>query len=459
MPTTRSDLFERFCAYAEENRLFLPNEPVLCALSGGADSVVLLHLTLAAKERLLLGPVSALHVNHQLRGQAAKADEAFCRALCERWNVPLSVSNADVPAAVAKTGESVEQAARRLRYAALFAQAKGAVATAHTASDNAETVLLHLTRGSGLHGLCGILPKRDNLVRPLLFATRADVEAYAAANELAFVTDETNSDTAYSRNRIRAAVMPELKEINPQTETALLRLCETLREDEECLRDQGQLLLECAEFEEQPGVYDREVLKAAPPAILRRAVLQILPTAVNVEKQHIDALCRLTREDGALTLPGGDVVAAKGNELYLVENVEEIPPFCFPVHVGEPITVAGETYELRLFSAEEFEKCRKVYSLLLHSFCDCATIKGDLTVRNRLPGDAYHPVGRGTKSLKKLFNEAGLSAAKRASLPLLCDEDGIIAAFGFGCDERVKITDQTKQVLVFAKTETFSQMK
>lgn len=455
MPTIPSEMLDRFCGFAEEHRLFSPKEPVLCALSGGADSAVLLHLLLAAKDRLSLGDIAALHVNHGLRGEAADRDEAFCAALCKRWNVPFIAVSADVPAAVAKSGESVEQAARRLRYEALFSAANGVVVTAHTASDNAETVLLHLTRGSGLHGLCGILPKRDKLVRPLLFATRADVEAYAAANELEFVTDETNGDTAYSRNRIRAAVMPELKEINPQVETALWRLCETLRDDEECLRDQGQLLLECAEFEESPGVYDREVLKAAPPAILRRAVLQMLPTAVNVEKQHIDALCRLTTEDGALTLPGGVTITAKENELFLAESEEELPPFCFPVNVNERVSVAGESYELRLFSAEEFEKCRNVHSLLFYSCCDYGKIKGSLTVRNRLPGDAYRPVGRGTKTLKKLLNEAGLSESDRRKLPLLCDEDGIVMVPGFGCDERAKLTDRTENVLVFAKTEDF----
>ena len=459
MPTTRSDLRARFVAYATKNRLFLKDEPVLCALSGGADSSVLLHLLLSAKEELSLGAICALHVHHGLRGDAADRDAAFCASLCEAWDVPFSVCAVDVPSAVSATGESVEQAARRLRYDALFSAADGAIATAHTASDNAETVLLHLTRGSGLQGLCGIEPRRESLVRPLLFATRAEVEAYAAENEIPFVTDETNADTAFSRNRVRAQVMPALKAINPQTETALLRLCETLREDETCLREQGQLLLECAEFEETVGVYDREVLRAAPPAILRRAVRQMLPTAVNVEKTHFDALCRLVFEEGAVTLPGGTTVKAEGNRMFLVSETQPIAPFFFPVTVGVPFEIAGKSYELRLFSAKEFENCRKVYSLLLNSYCDYATIKGVLAVRSRNDGDAYRPVGRGTKTLKKLFNEAELSAFERSATPLLCDENGIVAVCGFGCDERVKVTEQTEQVLVFAETATFLQME
>ncbi len=459
MPTIHSDLLARFCAYAEKNRLFKSGEAVTCALSGGADSAVLLHLLAAAKETLSLGEISAVHVHHGLRGESADADEAFCAALCKAWNVPFSVCKVDVSAAVEKTGESVEQAARRLRYDALFSVSKsGAIATAHTASDNAETVLLHVTRGSGLRGLCGIEPRRDRLVRPLLFATRADVETYAAEQEIAFVTDETNADSTFSRNRVRAQVMPTLKSINPQVETAVLRLCETLREDEECLSDQGQLLLECAEFEERPGVYDREVLKAAPPAILRRAVRRMLPTAVDVEKSHFSALCRLVFEEGAVTLPGRVTVKAEGDALFVAEEETCLPPFSFPVEVGVPFAVGEQTYELRLFSAKEFEKCRKVYSLLLHSFCDYATIKGVLTVRNRCDGDEYRPVGRGTKTLKKLFNEAGLSLSERTKTPVLCDENGIVATFGFGFDEHTKVTEKTENILVFAKTETFLQI-
>ncbi len=461
MTTIRSDLSARFCAYAREHALFSAGEPLLLGLSGGADSTVLLHLLLSARESLGLGIVRALHVQHGIRGESAARDAAFCRALCERWNVPFSTVCVDVPAAVEQTGESVEQAARRLRYDALFAAADGAaVVTAHTASDNAETVLLHLARGSGLSGLCGIQPRQEHLLRPLLFATRDEVEAYAAEHGISFVTDETNADVTYARNRVRREAMPALKVVNPRLETAVLRLCETLREDEECLRDQGQLLLECAEFEDRPGQYDRAVLQPAPPAILRRALRLLLPTTVDVEKQHIDALCRLVfGEDGAVTLPGGVLVKAAGDALFVVENNPVPPPFCFAAEVGKPFDVAGERYELRLFSAKEFENCRKVYSLLLNSYCDYATIKGVLTVRNRKEGDAYRPVGRGTKTLKKLFNEAGLSVSERAATPLLCDENGLVAVFGFGCDERCRVTEQTENVLVFAKAATFLQME
>lgn len=455
---TKRSLFDDFAAYAESEALFSPNAAVLCALSGGADSVTLLHLLLKAKAQGMLSEVCACHVHHGLRGENADRDEQFCKELCNRWNVPLIVKSVDVPAAVAQTGESVEQAARRLRYAALNEAANGKwITTAHTASDNVETVLLHLTRGSGLRGLSGIAPKRDNLLRPLLFATRQQIEAYACDHGLSFVNDETNDDLTFSRNRIRAEVTPALKALNPKVETALLRLCASLREDEACLRDQGQLLLECAEFEDAPGTYDREVLKTAPPAILRRALLQMLPTNVDVTKAHLDRLADLTAdgEEQAVTVVGGVTVRRSDTALWVDKSPEPIEPFCFPLSIGKPTVIAGESYEARLYTLEEFKNIQNVYSLFFHFCCDYDTIVGDVTVRSRENGDAFRPVGRGTKKLKKLFEEAGLDASQREKTPILCDKNGIFLVDGFGCDERVKLTDTTKTVLVFAKALHF----
>ncbi len=451
-------LFADFTAFAEKEALFSADTAVLCALSGGADSVTLLHLLQKAKAQGLLSEVCACHVHHGLRGENADRDEQFCKELCAAWGVPLTVKSVDVPAAVAQTGESVEQAARRLRYAVLNEVANGKwIATAHTASDNAETVLLHLTRGSGLRGLSGISPKRDNLLRPLLFATRQQVEAYAAENGLSFVNDETNDDLDFSRNRIRAEVMPALKALNPKVETALLRLGASLREDEACLRDQGQLLLECAEFEDAPATFDRDVLKTAPPAILRRALLQMLPTDVDVTKAHLDRLAALVTdgEEQAVTIAGGVTVRRSDTAVWVDKSPEPIAPFCFPLTIGEPIVIAGEPYEARLYTAEEFKKIRNVYSLFFHFCCDYDTIVGSVTVRSRENGDAFRPVGRGTKKLKKLFEESGLDASQREKTPLLCDKNGIFLVDGFGCDERVKLTDTTKTVLVFAKAYHF----
>ena len=201
-----------------DHAMLAPGETVLLALSGGADSVALLCAL-----RALGYPVRAFHLNHCLRGAESDRDEAFCRALCERLGVPLTVERIDVRAQTA--GEGIEAAARRIRYERLAAAAQGAkIATAHTADDNLETMLFHLARGTGPKGLAGIPPVRDGVIRPLIGVERAQVEAYLAELGQDYVTDSTNLADSYTRNRIRHGVVPALRQINPEAGRAALRL-------------------------------------------------------------------------------------------------------------------------------------------------------------------------------------------------------------------------------------------
>ena len=208
----------------EDYHMLSPGEPVLAALSGGADSVALLRALLA------LGySVRAFHLNHCLRGAESDRDETFCRALCERLGVPLTVERIDVRAQTA--GEGIEAAARRIRYERLVAAAQGAkIATAHTADDNLETMLFHLARGTGPKGLAGIPPVRGDIIRPLIGAERAQVEAYLAELGQDFVTDSTNLSGDYTRNRIRHEVVPVLRQLNPSVCGAAARLGGLLRQ-------------------------------------------------------------------------------------------------------------------------------------------------------------------------------------------------------------------------------------
>ena len=197
----------KILVWCREQALFPSGAHVVCAVSGGADSVAMLHALCALRAELGI-TVSAAHFNHRLRGAESDRDEAFVRTLCQTLGVSLSVSGADVAAHAARTGESVEEAARELRYA-FFAQLDGLIATAHTADDNLETVLLNLTRGTSLRGLCGIPPKRERIVRPMLCLTRREIEAYLTENALAHVEDSTNAAPDARRNR--GAKTPRLR--------------------------------------------------------------------------------------------------------------------------------------------------------------------------------------------------------------------------------------------------------
>lgn len=247
---------------------------VAVALSGGADSVSLLRALIESAD--LLGiTVCACHLNHGLRGEESDRDEQFCKSLCENLQIPIYTKRVDVTAQQNKH-EGIENAARRVRYAffrEIHERAGGVIATAHTASDNAETVLLNLTRGTGLRGLCGIPPRREFIIRPMLNVTREDVERYLETLGQDFTTDCTNFSSDYTRNKIRMNVTPRLEEINPAFAQAVARMCEAAREDCEFLEGLAERAL--AESKSGRG-YDAMKIHALPDAVKSRAVRKIL---------------------------------------------------------------------------------------------------------------------------------------------------------------------------------------
>lgn len=260
---------------------------VTVALSGGADSVALLHSMKMLQQELKV-ELSACHVNHNLRGEESDGDEAYVRKLCSELEVPVRVFSVDVSGSVVKH-QSLEERARELRYEAFAKMSDelgSKVATAHNACDNTETVLLNLLRGTGLKGLCGIPPVRDYLIRPLILCTRDEIEGYCKENGLSYVTDSTNASTAYTRNRIRIELMPKLLEINPSLHEGVGRMTFALNEDSRFLEDMAKAALTEARTGE--GIYSREKLDGLPDPILHRVISLMLrekgsePTALRI---------------------------------------------------------------------------------------------------------------------------------------------------------------------------------
>lgn len=430
---------------------------IIVALSGGADSMALLCALHAVQQNQPLRLLAA-HVHHGLRGEEADHDAAFVEQQCKCRQIPLEVLRTDVKAK-ALPGEGVEQAGRRIRYA-FFDRLRQQyayryVATAHTADDNLETVLLHLTRGSGLHGLCGIQPENDGILRPLLTCSRMDIETYCDEKGIPFITDSTNADMAYSRNRIRHAVIPQLKALNPQVVEACTRLTANLRQEDALLEALACELLSNAVLEN--GVYDRAVLSAAAVS-LRRRVLKMLMESNGGDCGEIHILLAekaLLSGNGAVQVPGGVLVTADAVALKIGPPTlqTEIPYFEMPVTIGQRLTIADRQYIPLCLSLEEYEQKRKVYKKVLKFTCDYDKITHSLTVRQRKPGDAFHPVGGVGKSLKKYFNEKNVPLAQRAETPIVCDEQGIVLVTGFSCDDRVKLDQTTKRVFILCLAE------
>ena len=416
---------------------------VLCAVSGGADSLCLLHLLWSRREELGLR-VCAAHYEHGLRGEESLADCAFVETWCRERGIPCLTEHGDAATFAQREGLGLEEAARTLRYAFLERAADSLgctrIATAHTADDNAETLLLNLVRGTGLKGLGGIPPRRGRIVRPLLGVTRAEVEAYLEENGLSHREDATNGEDLFRRNRLRHRVLPELRDLNPAFDEAVARTAALLREDEDCLDGMAQRFLGQAYDGRSLPVKD---LAALHPAVASRALRLLCPRAL--ERRHVDAALAFAQGEGLgfLDLPGLRLRREQGRLWFDEAAPRPIAPRVLrPGSVTElPESGLRLRVEEGVFTGEEIHSVFKFFDL------KCENIKGDIVCSSRRPGDRLAIAGRGvTKSLKSLFLEAGLTQAEREAVPVFRDEEGVLAVPGFGVSQRCR-PDQGDRVL------------
>ena len=380
--------------FSRQQELIQPGDSIVCAVSGGADSMALLWALYLLKEEWNL-TVSAAHFNHNLRGAESDRDEAFVREFCEGYSIPLHVDSGTI--VPGKKG--LEAAARDARYAFLKTL-PGKIATAHTADDNAETLLMHLVRGTGLKGLGGIMPRNGNIIRPMLSITRQEIEEFLTEYAVDHIDDSSNAGDDFLRNRIRHHVMPLLKEENPKLSQNLSAMALRLRQDEEALVQQ-------AAFEGAPQV---EVLRKMAPAVRARALEKFLkdsgvkePEAVHI--RQAEALVVSNNPSARANFPGGLIIGRKYDILVVVSaDTGKIP------------------FEIHSAPAEEIQNTTEIFTV---------EPVGEVYIRPRQSGDAIRLPG-GTKSLKKLFIDRKIHASQRDSIPVICDDLGILAVGGIG---------------------------
>lgn len=447
----KEELSAKVYAFTSEKALFSVPCHVLVGLSGGADSMALLHILTHWSEDGL--SVSAVHIHHGLRGNAADRDAEFVRQYCEKHNVPLFVIQEDVAAVANRDGCSLEEAGRNVRYQR-FEEVRrqvGAdyVVTAHTASDQAETVLMRIIRGSGVDGLQGIPSVRGLIRRPLLCAYRDEIEAYCAAHNVPYVSDETNTDTQFARNFVRHNVLPTLREMNPSVDEALNRLGKHAAADAHYLGSVAEQALEEAWC---TYGFQASAFIAQSSVICRRMIKLLLQPVPVVEEVHLIAAEQAVLHGGSVSLPDGWVFAVAQDVVSVYCGVtppqaQEIQSFPFELNFGRNHVTVD------LVSATEAD-AEKVHSLLLQSTVDCDKIIGKLCLRCRQEGDYMHPSGRGVgKSIKKLMIEWRIPAHLRDAYPLLCDDAGVVLVPGYACDERVKTDVNSKHYLVCQLSE------
>jgi tRNA(Ile)-lysidine synthase len=404
---------------------------VLCAVSGGADSMCLLHFLWTNAERYGI-TVSAAHFDHQLRGLESARDRTFVRDWCRERGIACFVGFGKVREYSEKNGLGLEEAARILRYDFLEKtadeQGLDRIATAHNADDNAETMLLNLARGSGTAGLAGVPPVRGRVVRPLLGVTRSEILSYLAENGVEHVEDSTNASDDYARNRIRHAVMPVMREINPSFSENALRAALLLREDGEYLTSLAE---DFVSEKGEGGALPAEKLLALPRPAAARAVRLMSGRALS--KEHTDAVLRLAASGaGCADIPGMRVTAERGRLIFGGSEHAPLEERPLLVPGRTPISEAGLAAETAII-----ENCKEINSSFSTFFFKYENICGNIFCTCRRDGDRVRLAGRGcTKTLKDLFRESGMTQAMRDLTPVLRDEIGIIAVYGFGIAER-----------------------
>jgi len=445
---------------------------VLIGLSGGADSVSLLCALLELKNDLGI-TVSAMHINHGIRGEEADADQYFCEELCRQLKVELECIKLDIPSIASRRGIGLEQCGRDCRYEMLSSAAlrrQAVIATAHTLSDSTETVLFNLARGSGISGVCGIPPMRKipcrdgqqiTLIRPLIDVTREQVEAYCREKKLTFVTDSTNSDCTYRRNLIRNKVIPVLREVNPSLHSAVERFTECAAEDCRFLDEMASNALSgcIAANESFTSAYSASSLAALPEPILRRCIMNIALNAGHNPDYNQIMLCRecILNGSGAVMLTQSTRFCVKNGLVYTDSGCDDAvtqqwqTPLCIP----HTILPDGRSLIFTQIDRTDAALTQKHQKTLFKNMISCDIINGNACVRNRRDGDRFAPAGRGiTKQLKKLLCEEHIPVHQRSSLVIIADKSDVLWIEGFGVSESAHPREDQDAFLVEIKNQT-----
>ena len=417
----------------EKYAMIKNGETVCCALSGGADSVALL-IGLSELTGEMGFTLTAVHINHLLRGEESFRDENFCRNLCEKMDVPLTVFQRDAAAFSHSLGMSVETGAREMRYEIFAELPADKICTAHNLDDNAETLIFRMARGTGLKGLTGIPPVRGKIIRPLLFCTRKEIERFLAERGQDFVTDSTNLTDDYARNKIRHRIIPAMSEICGGFPNNVENLTVSLSEDEDFLTSTALN-------------HKNDDLRTLHPAVRKRVIiLHLKEHGIAVSNQQVEAVENIIG-GGKITF-GNVVLQVRDGRLYFTEKEakEEIPS----QNIENEGEYAFSSDKIVIISKAKSEKMNKAQIINKNSTTDLLDydkIKGSIVLRNRLRADKIKTVGgKHTKELRKLLQEK-LPIWEREKSAVVADELGVVWSEHFGIADRVKPDDNSENLL------------
>lgn len=430
-------------AAIERYNMFAIGDTVVVGVSGGADSMCLLHVLQTLSKEFSLHVIAA-HFNHGIRGEQADADEQFVRFYCAENGIQFISTKIDIPSKAKEMHVGIEECSRILRYSFLQGVAENAkIATAHTLSDATETFLLNFVRGTGIAGLCGIPAVRECIVRPLIFCTADETRTYCKVHQIPWREDASNADVTYSRNRIRLQVSPALKQINSSYEENAMRCMQLLHDDHLFLK---QLAEQAFEDCMQPdGSLSLVKLASFSSAIATRVLISYVESlgVADVSYKQIAKLRNL-KENDCITLHGGQIFIRCGDTLSLKNNYSESPDISVPI---------SEECSEYLFFDDVVSVHRKSFDRndmkQYVNIADADKVKSPI-LRNRRAGDTLRLRRRKcTKSFKQLCNEKKIPVRQRNLVPIVSDENGIVWVAGFGVDESRLPDEYTENIIIF----------
>lgn len=452
-------MLKRIEAYIRENNMIAPGDMVAIGLSGGADSVCLFDILNKLSEKLDFALI-AVHVNHLIRDEAADADELFVRNLCRQYDIRLDVVKSDVTQIAGITGETVEEAGRRIRYEAFYKTGATRIAVAHHANDQAETVLYQITRGSSIRGAGGMRPVRDRIIRPLLIATRDEIEEYLKANNLTYCTDETNFDNHYTRNKLRNVVIPYLKEnINRDAVGNINDFAEDMQECSDFMEDYAGKIykntIRSAGGEIEIFLDDlRNENRIIRRIIIKNAIKEAAGSIKDITRKHICAVDELILSDVSkgVDLPYG-LRADRSYEKIVIKKKDK---------KTDRKELTDNNEGLYYGTEEIFKACRDDISMEVCDYdgqwkkitndytkvFDYDKIKGTVILRKRQCGDYIFIDGNGRrKSLKSYLIDEKIPAAIRGDIWMLAVDGSILWVAGRRTSEAYHVDDDTRRIL------------
>lgn len=449
---------DRFLEAIKEYRMITSGDKVLVAVSGGADSLALLHLLAELQTKLGL-ELHIAHLNHLIRKGDSEIDMRFVQAIAQKLKIPISVESFDVQSFAKEEKIGLEEAARRVRYAFYdrVANQVGAkkIAVGHTADDNVETFLMRILRGAGLKGLTGIPAKRGKIIRPLIKIWRKEIELYIGGLKLVPRRDYTNSEAKFMRNRVRLKLIPQLKIYNLNIKEIILQTILLLTEDRNYLENKAEealaeVYLNGGESEIKLSI--RLLQEWEPPIqghLLRKAIERVKGNLLDLTFQHVQAILEKleSKERWELHLPSNIFVSGYRGELTISRQrpVEgERKKFFYQLTIPGEVTIPEVKQVLRAsFAAKE-----EVSADPQTAYVDYGLLGKNIIVRSKSEGDKFIPLGmKGSKKLQDFFVDEKIPAELREQIPIVESAGRIVWVGGQRIDDRAKVTGKTKQIV------------